>query len=215
MSYTAQKLLLGSNWVYPVCVLHHGVDTQTLNAKKLLLGWSWVYPVGVQHHYIFIVSQLWLTSYPRSTVVLLYTKTPGTSSEIYSEDAEGEIRTRNQWYYKPSALAIELYWSKVIARRSWAYPVGVLHHYIFPISQLSLTSHQRSTVVLLDIETHGTSRETYNDDAEGATRTRNDWIINPILEPLSYTAQKILLGRSWVYPVTVLHQYTFIISQLW
>ena len=31
--------------------------------------------------------------------------------------------------------------------------------YIFIISQLSLTSHQRSTVVLLDTGTHGTSRE--------------------------------------------------------
>ena len=30
------------------------------------------------HHYIFIISQLWLTSHPRSTVVLLDTGTPGT-----------------------------------------------------------------------------------------------------------------------------------------
>ena len=39
-------------------------------------------------HYIFIISQLRLTSHPRSTVVLLDTETPGTSREIYSEDAE-------------------------------------------------------------------------------------------------------------------------------
>ena len=39
------------------------------------------------HHYIFIISQLWLTSRPRSRVVLLDTETPGTSREIYSEDA--------------------------------------------------------------------------------------------------------------------------------
>ena len=49
------------------------------------------------HHYIFIISQLRLTSHPRSTVVLLDTETPGTSREIYSEDAEGEARTRNPW----------------------------------------------------------------------------------------------------------------------
>ena len=30
------------------------------------------------HHYIFIISQLWLTFHPRSTVVLLDTETPGT-----------------------------------------------------------------------------------------------------------------------------------------
>ena len=38
-------------------------------------------------HYIFIISQLWLTSHPRSTVDLLDTGTPGTSREIYSEDS--------------------------------------------------------------------------------------------------------------------------------
>ena len=37
---------------------------------------------------MFVISQLWLTSHPRSTVVLLDTGTPGTSREIYSEDAE-------------------------------------------------------------------------------------------------------------------------------
>ena len=31
-----------------------------------------------------------MTSHPRSTVVLLDTGTPGTSREIYSEDANGE-----------------------------------------------------------------------------------------------------------------------------
>ena len=47
------------------------------------------------HHYIFIISQLWLTSHPRSTVVLLDTRTPGTSKKIYSVDADGETRTCN------------------------------------------------------------------------------------------------------------------------
>ena len=44
---------------------------------------------GFLFHYIFIISQLWLTSHPRSAVVLLDTGTPGTSREIYSEDANG------------------------------------------------------------------------------------------------------------------------------
>ena len=47
------------------------------------------------HHYIFIVPQLWLTSHPRSTVILLETGTPGTSREIFSEDADGETQTHN------------------------------------------------------------------------------------------------------------------------
>ena len=46
-------------------------------------------------HCIFITAQLWLTSHQRSTVVLLATGTPGTSREIFSEDANGETRTRN------------------------------------------------------------------------------------------------------------------------
>ena len=37
---------------------------------------------------MFIISQLWLTSHPRSTVVLLDTETPGTSREVYSKDAK-------------------------------------------------------------------------------------------------------------------------------
>ena len=37
---------------------------------------------------MLIISQLWLISHPRSTVVLLDIGTPGTSREIYSEDAD-------------------------------------------------------------------------------------------------------------------------------
>ena len=77
-------------------------ETRTRNpshgANKLnylLLGRSRVYPDGVLHNYIFIIAQLWLTSHPRTTVVLLDTGTPGTSKETFSEDAEGEIRTLN------------------------------------------------------------------------------------------------------------------------
>ena len=54
-----------------------------------------IYSVGVLNHYIFIVSQLWLTSHPRSTEVPLDTGTPGTSRKIYSEDADDGTRTRN------------------------------------------------------------------------------------------------------------------------
>ena len=57
------------------------------------------WPLGLSDIYrnclISIIAQLWLTSHPRSTVVLLDTGTPGTSREIFSEDADGEIRTRN------------------------------------------------------------------------------------------------------------------------
>ena len=49
----------------------------------------------VSFHYIFIISQLWLTSHPRSSLVLLDAGTPRTSREIYSEDDNGETRTRN------------------------------------------------------------------------------------------------------------------------
>ena len=47
------------------------------------------------HYYMFDISQLWLTSHPGSTVVLLDTGNPGTSKEIYSEHADGEARTHN------------------------------------------------------------------------------------------------------------------------
>ena len=59
-----------------------------------------------KYHYIFIISQLRLTSHPRSTVVLLDTETPGTSREIYSEDADGETRTRNPWITMARALGL-------------------------------------------------------------------------------------------------------------
>ena len=60
-----------------------------------MLGRSGVYAVGVLHHYTFIISQLWLTSHWRNTEVLLDTGTPGTSREVYSEDADDGTRTRN------------------------------------------------------------------------------------------------------------------------
>ena len=47
--------------------------------------------------YVFIISQLWLTSHPRSTVVLLETGTPGASREIYSEDADMGLELATLW----------------------------------------------------------------------------------------------------------------------
>ena len=44
-------------------------------------------------------------------------------------------------------------------------------------------------MVLLDTGTPGTSREIYSEDSDGETRTRNPWITNLVLKPLSYTAQ--------------------------
>ena len=65
---------------------------------------------------MFISSQLWLTSHPRSRVVLLGTGTPDTNREVYSEDADGETRTRSLLVIT-DALAIELNSSKDIAVR--------------------------------------------------------------------------------------------------
>ena len=69
-------------------------------------------------------------------MVLLNTGTPGTSIKIYSEDADGETGTRNQMDCKNSALAIKLCSSKALLGKNRVYPVGVLHHYMFIISQL-------------------------------------------------------------------------------
>ena len=67
-------------------------------------------------------------------MVLLDTGTPGTSREIYSEDADGETRTRNPWITNPSALAIELYSSKAIAGKelslsSWCIASLYIYHF--------------------------------------------------------------------------------------
>ena len=56
-----------------------------------------------------------------------------------------------------------------------------MHHSNFIISQLLLTSDPRSTVVLLDTGTPGTSRENFCEDADGGTRTRNPSITNRVL----------------------------------
>ena len=46
--------------------------------KLMEFSFSKMWPPCVLHHYIFIISHLWLTSHPRSTVVLLDTGTSGT-----------------------------------------------------------------------------------------------------------------------------------------
>ena len=74
---------------------------------------------------MFIISQLWLTSHPRSTVVLLDTGTPGTSREIYSADADGETQTHN-----PSVINRVIWPLSYTARWEGVHPAGVLHHYI-------------------------------------------------------------------------------------
>ena len=145
-----------------------------------MLGRIWVYAVGVFHHYIYHCS---------------------TMVDFSSEKYNGPTGHRNSWYqqrnfqwgcrwwdsnsqplgYKPSALAIELTSSKLLLGRSWVYPVGVLHHYIFIIAQLWLTSHPRSSVALRDTGTPGTSREIFSEDADGETQTRNLSVINRVL----------------------------------
>ena len=51
-------------------------------------------------------------------------------------------------------------------------------------------------LVLLDTGTSVISGEIYSEDADGETRTLNPSVINRVLQPLSYTDQKLLLGRS-------------------
>ena len=65
---------------------------------------------------MFIISQLWLTSHPRSTVVLQDTETPGTSREIDSEDADEGARTRSPSVLNREAIAIELF-----STRDWEF----------------------------------------------------------------------------------------------
>ena len=73
----------------------HPFPCMDIKWNSPLLGRNSIYPVGALHHYMFIICQLWLTSHPRGTVVLLDTGTPTTSRETYSEDANDGTRTRN------------------------------------------------------------------------------------------------------------------------
>ena len=49
------------------------------------------------------------------------------------------------------------------------------------LSQLRLTFDLRSTAVLLDTGTPGTSREIYSEDADGETQSRHPSVINRML----------------------------------
>ena len=68
-------------------------------------------------------------------MVLLDTGTPGTSREIYSQDASGETRTRNPSVInRVLALAIELTSSKAIAGKelslsSWCIASLYIYHF--------------------------------------------------------------------------------------
>ena len=63
----------------------------------------------ILHHYTIIIAQLWLTSHPRSTVVLLDTGTPVTSREIYSEDDDDGTPTTN------NSKAIAVQWCQLFS----------------------------------------------------------------------------------------------------
>ena len=85
---------LGKIYKKQIMYFFVSLEKQTFPKKETI-----IFPdfkqIQILYHYIFIISQLWLTSHPRSTVVLLDTGTPGTSREFYNEDADGETRTRN------------------------------------------------------------------------------------------------------------------------
>ena len=133
IEYKATVLLIAQVWQsrswYPM-LLNLLYDRPLLlphNPQIFKLPWSQtVHPLLL---YIYYFSTVIDFSSARSTVVLLDTGTPGTSREIYSEDADGETRT-----HKPSVLAIELHSSKAIAGKelslsSWC--IASLYIYYF------------------------------------------------------------------------------------
>ena len=79
-------------------------------------------------HYMFIISQLWLTSHPRSTVVPLDTGTPHTSTKIYSEikccckpSLESGMRTRlSAQNRKGTSIFYKLFKSKIYSIDSFS-----------------------------------------------------------------------------------------------
>ena len=82
---------------------------------------------------------------------------------------------------KASALAIELYSSNAIAGKelslsSWCIASLYIYHFSTVID-----FHHRSTVVLLNTGTPGTSGEIYSEDADGEARNYNPSITNPVL----------------------------------
>ena len=56
-------------------------------------------------------------------MVLLDTETPGTSREIYSEDVDGETRTRNPWITNPVYIMMKLYFVEIceVSEKLWLF----------------------------------------------------------------------------------------------
>ena len=82
---------------------------------------------------------------------------------------------------QPSALAIELYSSKAIARKelsvsSWCIASLYIYHFS---TVIGFSSEKYGG--FLDTESPGASIEIYNEDAKGETRARNPWITSPVL----------------------------------
>ena len=69
-------------------------------------------------------------------MVLLDTETPGTSREIYSEDADGETRTGNPWITNPVLWPLSYKSLKAIAGKELSLSSWCIALYIFIISQL-------------------------------------------------------------------------------
>ena len=76
---------------YKPSALSIGLNSSIAIAGNMLSLSSWC----IASLYISIISELWLTSHPRRTVVLLDTGTPGTIREAYSEDTDNGTQTRN------------------------------------------------------------------------------------------------------------------------
>ena len=85
-------LELATSRLQTECSIHWAIQLKTIAGKELSLS-SWC--IAIIIIIFLIISQLWLTSHTRSTVVLLDTGTPGTRREIFSEDADDGTRTRN------------------------------------------------------------------------------------------------------------------------
>ena len=91
-------------------------------------------------------------------MVLLDAGTPGTRREIYSEDADGQTRTRKPWIPNPVLWPFELYSSKAIPGKELCLSsccFASLHIYHF------------STVIHFSSEKYG-----------GSTGHRNSWYQN-------------------------------------
>ena len=70
---------------------------------------------------------------------------------------------------------------------------------------------------LLDTGTPGISREIYSENANGKIRRDNYWVINPMLYPLSYTAQNTNAGKdlnlaSWCNASSYIHHFSTVID---